>query len=246
MNKKLDWIKKDFPEVFTQQEGYDDHIIEVSCHYKINEKEGFKEPCIHILNTLNALTKEFALYIEHTSNEDHSAHDLPWWYNEAPLTGFVLAALVRQFDAIILQDFETDKGKRPDLWALFGDKSILFETKMGRDIKLAKGQYLETSKNTYKMAINQIKGYSKDSIASADYWCVLYFVAHEFKELPDKQEIINVNIGFSKWENFNKEGLPFHCKFIIDTPKTAQCKYKNNKGKYYPLCHLWKNIGVID
>jgi hypothetical protein len=245
MNKKLDWIKEDkyFPDIFIHSEGSDENKLDVSCQYSIIEKVGFEEPRIYILNTLNALTKEFSLYIQSTWNEESTAHDIPWWYNEAPLTGFLSAALVRQFDAIILQDFVAANSKRPDLWALLHDKSILLETKMGSDIKNAGDTYIAAFKNTYEMATDQVKMYLEDPVASADYWCVLYFSAREFGKLPDIQEINLETIEFPEWVKYNNSGLPFSCKFKIDPPKNAQCKNGANKGNYYPLCYLWGNIG---
>ena len=228
----IKWISNNFPEVFSEGK--------VFCYCdEIKNKNGLEDEHI-ILNTLNALTIEFSLYF-------NKFYDLPWWNNEAPLTGFLSTSLVRQFDAINLHDFCIQKAYRPDLLTRLKEKSILFETKLGKDIKDIKVNdnyhYHPSKTQTYKIAMDQVTGYSNDTNAGAEYWCVLYFAACEFLDYSNKHKIVPKKIIFDGWTDYKDIGLPFSCRFIIDSANTKVTDTKEkNYGKYYPLCYLWGNI----
>lgn len=191
-----------------------------------------------IQNSITNLGRELDRYIE-------IMKEVPWWYNEKSLLGFYMGGLIRNTDAVILQEISCSKGKkgdkkgRADLWFKYLSEEYITEAKLCYTSINTDPDFEDASKWA-RAVLAQANKYRKDLEIKKDNvfslcFEVIYCKRNNLKNILEK--IKNNWINESNDKGILK--LNFYYLIHLNQNTLDRLQYFEYKDEYYPAVAVY-------
>lgn len=185
-------------------------------------------------SALRWMNKEIGRYVE-------KAEEVPWFYNERATLGFFISGLIRESDAVVLQEFSCHKGMkqrkskslgRSDLFFVFKNEGYLLEAKWSCNAVNQRSNFTDAEKWA-REALEQANLYRKDAKVNKPNVFSLCFEAIYCINRPK----IDYAAILEEWrikQVKDINGLDFY-SLIEVTPETHKNWYRYNNFLYPAL-----------
>jgi hypothetical protein len=190
-----------------------------------------------LTSALTWMSDEFDKYIKATD-------EVPWFYNERAVLGFFISGLLRQGNAIVLQEFSCYKGKdqkkrsrlgRADLYFNFNDVDYLVESKWCCTLANSRSR-VDTAVKWANEALSQANRYARDANVKKENifslcFEVIYCAEKNYRDYPK-------NVACWKIKEVNELcGLDFYS--VIEVTNDVQKKSYRYKQDLYPALAVY-------
>lgn len=173
-----------------------------------------------------------------------ATENLPWFYNERAVLGFFISGLIRQGDAIVLQEFSCYKGSklhqlniigRSDLYFILQDEDYLVESKWCRTSANERSDNEEANKWA-NSALQQANLYRKDAGVKMKNVFSLCFESICFTNRQHTKYKKTIDEWRVKEES-DLYGLDFYS--LIEVSSKMPKKWYHSDGLYFPALSIY-------